>query len=501
MPAAKTVDTPQARRTDWSVKTKGLVVILALIVYATSLSVYFVYSRRQVRQQFNEIQESQEIERLLKETDVAAFTVMMAIIAHNVGSGDPTLSTIHQHYAGLHTQHAELAARLPQFNAGLLASDVALAAATRDPSATNINNLMTEVGKVEGKYIMFSERLAKQRALQADRLRAQADSMTMATIWFGVLGLLALVVITWRFFNHLTSDLRTLRVRALEIVKGYRGEPIPIRRQDEVGELMAAVNSMASELDSRERELMLERQKYFHQEKMAALGTMAAGVAHEIGNPIAAIVGIAQDMSDCRANCHAPSGAGRCTGCRPDLIYAQAQRLTGIVREIAEVASPQVSESQLLDLNEHLRGTVKLIRYDKRLRAVELRLELDPQLPAIEGIPDQLTQLIMNLLINAMDAVEGVKDRPGVIVLSTKLEGERVQVTVEDNGHGMDNDVLGRAFDAFFTTKPAGKGTGLGLALCYSIVQNHGGNIEIDSTPGVGTRVQLSLPVEPATAT
>jgi signal transduction histidine kinase len=246
---------------------------------------------------------------------------------------------------------------------------------------------------------------------------------------------------------------------------------------------------------------MLERQKYFHQEKMAAIGTMAAGVAHEIGNPIAAIAGVAQEMSECRGACRAAQGLSeQWGGCRPDLILAQAQRLAGIAREISDVAAPQVSETQLLDLNEHLRGTVKLVRYDKRWRTVELRLDLDPQLPAIQAIPDQLTQLIMNLLINALDAMENVRNRPSVIIVSTWSDGERAWVTVVDNGHGMDKDVLSRAFDAFYTTKPAGKGTGLGLALCYSIMQNHGGSMDIDSVRGSGTRVQLSFPMEPVTA-
>jgi signal transduction histidine kinase len=124
-----------------------------------------------------------------------------------------------------------------------------------------------------------------------------------------------------------------------------------------------------------------------------------------------------------------------------------------------------------------------------------LRLELDHYLPAIHGVADQLTQVIMNLLINAMDALEPVTDRQAAIVISTRVEGGRVCMTVEDNGPGMEKDVAERAFDAFFTTKPAGKGTGLGLSLCYSIMQNHGGSIEIESTPGKGTRVQVFFPI------
>jgi len=236
--------------------------------------------------------------------------------------------------------------------------------------------------------------------------------------------------------------------------------------------------------------LMVERQKYFHQEKMAAIGALAAGVAHEIGNPIAAISGVAQEIA--ARKLETPEA---CRTCRPELIYAQTQRLSAITREISDFASPQATEPQFLDLNAHLRGTSSLIRYDKRLQRVMLKLDLDPQLPAIYGVADQLTQLIMNLLINAMDALEGRHVQDPAITISTRCEPERVRLTVEDNGHGMDAATLARVFEAFFTTKTAGKGTGLGLSLCYSIMKKHGGSIEIESTPHQGTRVQVLFPL------
>jgi two-component system, NtrC family, sensor kinase len=273
-------------------------------------------------------------------------------------------------------------------------------------------------------------------------------------------------------------------------VKGYRGAPIPVTRHDEVGQLISAVNGMEHALDTREKELMVERQKYFHQEKMAAIGTLAAGVAHEIGNPIAAISGIAQEMAERKME-----KLKACHECRPDLIYAQTQRLTAITREISEFASPQAVEPQFMDLNGQLRSTSSLIRYDKRLQRVALKLDLDDQLPAIYGVADQLTQLIMNLLINAMDALDGIQGRAAAISISTRSDQERIVLTVEDNGHGMDQATLMRVFEAFFTTKPAGKGTGLGLSLCYSIMKKHGGTIEMESTPGVGTRVQVFFPL------
>jgi signal transduction histidine kinase len=238
---------------------------------------------------------------------------------------------------------------------------------------------------------------------------------------------------------------------------------------------------------------MLERQKYFHQEKMAAIGTLAAGITHEIGNPIAAISGIAQEMIERRALSTLNCLAANCHDCRPDLIFTQTQRLAAITREITEFAAPRAASIELLDLNALLRSTSSLIRYDKRLQRVHLQLELDSQLPAIYGVADQLTQLVMNLLINSMDAFDGVEDRAPRILISTRSTTDSVILTIEDNGHGIDQEYLSRVFEAFFTTKPAGKGTGLGLSLCYSITKNHGGTIDINSTLGVGTKVQVAF--------
>jgi two-component system NtrC family sensor kinase len=148
----------------------------------------------------------------------------------------------------------------------------------------------------------------------------------------------------------------------------------------------------------------------------------------------------------------------------------------------------------LLDLNGLVRTTSGLMGYDKRMSRVSLRLDLDSQLPAIYGVADQLTQVIMNLLINAADALASRAEGTREISLKSELCGNQVCFTVADNGSGMDKETLERAFEAFYTTKKS-KGTGLGLSLCYSIITGHGGTIEIESTPGQGTRVKIFLPL------
>jgi two-component system NtrC family sensor kinase len=125
---------------------------------------------------------------------------------------------------------------------------------------------------------------------------------------------------------------------------------------------------------------------------------------------------------------------------------------------------------------------------------VLLRLDLDPALPAVYTHGDQLIQVLMNLVSNAADAVNDCRHREGEIVVRTQLEGEKITLSVEDNGTGMDQETFEQALDAFYTTKAAGKGTGLGLSICHSIVSLEGGEIEIETTVDQGTCVRVHLP-------
>lgn len=480
-----------------SVRAKGMIALGALIAYAFVIVLFIFHEKSRMLHIFEQIQSSLEVDSMLNDADTVVFqTVMSAFSSIDAADHDTGMQSIRAHFQSLRQRCSELKARVPEFDISLNALQAAMTEAIRNPSKAGTELLVVELLKVKHEIADLMERSRQRRERMSEQYRTHSDSVAAIALFLGVLGLALLGAITGLFFRRLTEDLRLLRTRALDIVNGYRGEPLPIRRHDEVGQLMKAVNSMAVTLDHREKELLLERQKYFHQEKMAAIGALAAGVAHEIGNPIAAISGIAQEMEVRRSEGCRSCTNGHCHSCRPDLILEQAQRLATITREIADFSSPQPAEPQFLDLNAQLRSTSSLIRYDKRLRQVELRLDLDPQLPAIYGVGDQLSQVIMNLLINAMDALEPVTDRPSVIAISTRVDEGRVCMAVEDNGPGMEKEILDRAFEAFFTTKPAGKGTGLGLSLCYSIMKNHGGSIEIDSALGVGTCVRAYFPIE-----
>lgn len=496
-PEAK-LDTPASHTFRFliSIRTKGLMVFVALIVYAIMIAIFAFHQKDLMLRDFEEIQLRLETETMLKQAEISAFHAVMAVFA-NVDAQDQMagMQRIQLHYQSLLKRRDELAPRLPENALAMSAVDAAWEQLSANISRPNLDRLSLALIQTKDELVSLTEQIEVERRALSDHYRAQSDSVAMTTFLLGILGLALLGAIISLFFRRLTDDLRALQNSALKIVKGFRGEPMALTRHDEVGQLMLAVNDMAQALDQREKELMLERQKYFHQEKMAAIGTLAAGVAHEIGNPIAAISGIAQEMVVRRAENEKSCLAANCHDCRPEMIYAQTQRLAAITREISDFAAPRALEPEYLDLNGQLRSTSSLIRYDKRLDGVKLDLNLDSQLPAVYGVANQLTQLIMNLLINAMDALENLVGRQPTICISTSADSEYACVVIADNGHGIEPKILSRVFEAFFTTKPAGKGTGLGLSLCYSITKMHGGSIDIDSTPGAGTQVRVLFPL------
>lgn len=482
----------------FSVKMKGSIVFGAIISCAILISLFVFHQKNLLLRDFDKIQASLEIDGMVKAVENVAFQAAMdAFDEGSTAGGTAGMERLRPQYQLLHAKYAELREHLPEVALNLNRVDAAYAEADGQPSRATMSRLVVELARTKDEFGGLAQQLQDVRKQMAEQYRQRTDSVAMTTLFLGMSGLALLGAIMALFFRRLTIDLGVLRTRALDIVNGYRGKPIAIRRHDEVGQLMAAVNSMATALDKREKELIVERQKSFHQEKMAAIGTLAAGVAHEIGNPIAAIAGIAQQMQERYAEHHCAGDAeGNCPHCQASLIQEQTARLAAITREISEFASPQPAEPQLLDLNALLRSTSNLIRYDKRLHRIDLQLNLDHHLPAIHGVADQIVQVIMNLLINAMDALDTVTDRQPTIIVLTMERGDHVCLSVEDNGPGMEDNVRERVFDAFFTTKPAGKGTGLGLSLCYSIMNNHGGTIEIESAPGKGTRVQVCFPLD-----
>jgi PAS domain S-box-containing protein len=231
--------------------------------------------------------------------------------------------------------------------------------------------------------------------------------------------------------------------------------------------------------------------KLMHAEKMAAVGQLVSGVAHEVNNPLTAILGFADLLME---NSEVPESA------RKDLrvILQEAQRTKQIVQNLLSFARQMPPQRKALQLNPILRRTVQLRSYDFQSHGVEVVEHLDQELPNVVGDSHQLQQVFLNILNNAYDAVSEV-GRAARIEISTTRNGNSVEISFRDNGPGISHP--DRIFDPFFTTKEVGKGTGLGLSICYGIVHEHGGEILChNNTGGQGATFVVSLPATPETA-
>jgi len=226
--------------------------------------------------------------------------------------------------------------------------------------------------------------------------------------------------------------------------------------------------------------------KLLQTEKLAALGQMVSGIAHELSNPLTTIVGYAHRLLA------RPDGPGRTEEVRQ--IYQEAERASTILRQLLLNARETLPERRLVSLNQIVQRAIELRRFTLAAEKIRVEIDLDPALPFVEGDPGQLQQVLMNLVGNAQQALEQ-KGQGGTIKLSTRtIADRRVLLEIKDNGPGIPQAILARIFDPFFTTKPAGVGTGLGLSIVLSVVREHGGQVHVITPPMGGAVFQIELP-------
>jgi len=228
-------------------------------------------------------------------------------------------------------------------------------------------------------------------------------------------------------------------------------------------------------------------------EKMAALGQLVSGIAHELNNPLTSIVGYAQLLLGRAA------GTDRSDEARH--IFEEAQRASAIVRNLLLFAREEKPAHRRVQLNEIVRQTQALRNYELRLENIRLTLDLEPGLPPVLADAQQMQQMVLNLLSNAEQAVESGAGHGEIEVRTRSIRrGARrvVRLEVRDDGPGIPRDILPRIFDPFFTTKPAGIGTGLGLSIVRTIAREHGGEVSVESEPGRGTTFFVELRAAPA---
>jgi two-component system NtrC family sensor kinase len=279
----------------------------------------------------------------------------------------------------------------------------------------------------------------------------------------------------------------TLESRATGEVRTYRITKIPMRLGD--AGITHVITIGEDITDWREA-----HDRFAQTEKLAAIGQLAAGVMHEINNPLATIAACGESLAlrldDLRA------GGVELTPQYDEyltIIDKEVQRCKRIIEGLLEFSRSAPRAKMAVSLNAVIEQTLFLLKHHARFKRVPIELLLDPDLPLLNANTEQMVQVFMALLLNAADAT--ADDSPLVIRTRAGItQSERVMAEVIDRGHGIPRSELGKIFEPFYTTKPPGRGTGLGLSICYGIVSDHGGRIEVDSTLGAGSTFRMLFP-------
>jgi nitrogen-specific signal transduction histidine kinase len=252
---------------------------------------------------------------------------------------------------------------------------------------------------------------------------------------------------------------------------------------DGLTKLGESFNNLVFLLDQEADQVRLMRAQMVEKEKMVAIGQMAAGIAHEIGNPLSSISSIVQLIKR--------KGTAETAMGQLELIQGHIQRISATVRHLSTLARPISERWEFVDLGLALEEAVRLVSFDRRARNVRVLFEPPAGLPKTYALRGQMQQVFINILLNALDAMpEG-----GTLSVAAVQHGRHIVFTFEDTGYGIPEGAGRRIFEPFFTTKEPGRGTGLGLTVSYGIVQKHGGIIDFLSRDGRGTVFTVEIPV------
>lgn len=339
-------------------------------------------------------------------------------------------------------------------------------------------------------------------SLLDNALKKQKIAITAYVLGFICLLSVVLCTILW---NLVSTPLSVLTYGMERVAAGELDHTVKINTRDEMGELATAFNAMTSDLKTAKDELIewgntLEKKvedkteeirkaqaKLIHSEKLASLGRMAAGVAHEINSPLTGIVTFGHLLR---------KKFQEGTQEREDIevIIEQANRCSNIIKGLLGFARATSAEKNLININDLVNSSLNMVRNKADFFNIKIVLDFDESLPPVRADASQIQQVFLNMIINAADAMEG---KGTLTVRTTKVEENGspfAEIEFNDTGYGISEQDIPKLFEPFFTTKPVGKGTGLGLAVSHGIIQDHGGRIRVRSKQGEGTSFFMRLP-------
>lgn len=285
----------------------------------------------------------------------------------------------------------------------------------------------------------------------------------------------------------ISRPLQKITLAAVQVTEGRYGTEVNLgKSNDELGLLAESFNEMSRKMASDIEQLQKLNEQLIRTEKLAAMGTLSAGVAHEVNNPLASISSLIQIMQS-------KQNLDERTQENLKLISAQIQRITQVTRDMMDFARARPAAKSLININEIIETSLRLASFDKSFQKLTLEKNLSDENLITLADSDRLQQVFLNLFLNARDAMPD----GGRLSIKTLRNGEELQIKIADSGTGITLEQSKKIFDPFFTTKPAGKGTGLGLAVCYGIITAHGGKIEaVGAKETEGAAFLISLPLK-----
>ncbi|MCC6672686.1 MAG: HAMP domain-containing protein [Planctomycetes bacterium] len=394
-----------------------------------------------------------------------------------------------------HGEHEAVEQRLfDKIHGGLDQLEAVLAGATPAAGAALASELRSEAHRLAG--VFAAENRAEAELANADLLRRVRATSRVMLITVAA-SAVALCLVLWLVARRIVAPIRTLRDGTERFGRGERAIRIGLRTRDEIGDLAAAFDWMAERV-ALNQNLLEARVKSMAREvvraaRLAELGTLAAGVAHEINTPLASIASAAEGLQR-RIERGELDRADQLEYLRT--IAGEAYRAHEITARLLTFARQDRGDVGPVDLRACLGEVERILRHQLEQSGLRLHLDLPESLPAVRSNAGELKQVLLNLLVNARDASPPHSE----IRLAARGVDGTVELTVQDQGSGVPSEYLERIFDPFFTTKPPGKGTGLGLALSLALVEGHGGRLEVHNTPGSGACFTLTLPAHPGVA-
>ena len=364
------------------------------------------------------------------------------------------------------------------------------------PVYYRIEPILNSQDQTVGAFVLGRRGLGFTQMLEARRNRI----VWTTSILIGLLSLFILLLVR----RNVSQPIEELIERIRSIGEGQWEKRIEVRGDNEIGSLAREFNRMCERLDEIYSRLFKEQQDRLSLErnlrqsdKLASVGQLAAGLAHEIGTPLNIIGGRAEFLlrrprSDEEINQNL------------QIIRSQIDRITGIVRQLLEFSRRREPAFRSVELEPLLNKVIALIEHKVVDKGVHVKIEFPESLPAIQADPDQLQQVLINLFLNSLHALQpgGMIRISAAKIHQGKANGaatagrDKLAIEFEDNGAGIPAEHLSQIFDPFFTTKDIGDGTGLGLSVSYGIIKDHGGEIRVESQPGGFTRFTISLPAQ-----